>query len=58
MEANGSDAIQLTDNDAEDSFVRWSPDGNYLAFVSNRDGDPEIYLMDVSNLPHRRRGSS
>ena len=31
----------------------WSPDGSRLAFVSNRDGNPEIYVVDgkaVENL--------
>lgn len=28
----------------------WSPDGRWLAFSSNRDGDPEIYLASGSQL--------
>jgi Tol biopolymer transport system component len=26
----------------------WSPDGRKMAFVSNRTGDDEIYVMDAS----------
>src|SRR5216684_5234025 len=26
-------------------FPRWSPDGARIAFTSERDGDPEIYVM-------------
>ena len=26
----------------------WSPDGTQLAFVSNREGNPEIYIVDAS----------
>ena len=29
----------------------WSPEGSQIAFVSNRAGDPEIYLMDSSGGP-------
>ena len=25
----------------------WSPDGSQIAFMSNRDGNREIYVMDV-----------
>jgi TolB protein len=32
----------------------WSPDGKHIAFVSDRDGDSEIYVMK-SNGSHQRR---
>jgi TolB protein len=35
----------LTDGASRDEMPTWSPDGRYLAFVSDRDGDPELYLM-------------
>ena len=25
---------------------QWSPDSSYIAFVSTRDGNPEIYVVD------------
>ena len=31
----------------DDVFPVWSPDGRYLAFVSRRDGNPEIYVLDL-----------
>lgn len=31
-----------------------SPDGQHVAFVTSRDGDPEIYVMDVSGANVRR----
>ncbi|HUF35023.1 MAG TPA: hypothetical protein VMN37_03685 [Gemmatimonadales bacterium] len=30
-----------------DMFPRWSPDGSRIAFTSDADGDPEIYLMNA-----------
>ncbi|WP_412069178.1 tolB protein precursor protein [Rubrivirga sp. IMCC43871] len=35
----------LTDTTSLNGSPEWSPDGRYLAFVSNRDGDGELYVM-------------
>lgn len=40
------DLRQLTDDPADDLLPAWSPDGRMIAFVSLRDGNPEIYLME------------
>ncbi|MCI2430536.1 S9 family peptidase [Candidatus Acetothermia bacterium] len=34
-------AQQITDGDYDDHDLAWSPDGKYLAFVSNRSADPD-----------------
>ena len=42
----------LTNNAANDYFPSWSPDGTKIAFGTDRDGNYEIYVMNVdgSNL--------
>lgn len=32
----------------------WSPDGHSMAYSSNRNGDPDIYIMDVRTNTHRQ----
>jgi len=49
--------INLTQNAAYDGNPVWSPDGKRLAFVSDRDGNFEIYVMNAdgsgqTNLTH------
>ncbi len=36
---------ELSDGRGRDGSPAWSPDGGYLAFTSDRDRDPELYLM-------------
>ncbi|MFW6074356.1 MAG: S9 family peptidase [Chloroflexota bacterium] len=36
---------QFTSGTAQDFSPRWSNDGRYLAFISNRDGDNQLYVM-------------
>ncbi len=45
--ANVKDGIarRLTVHEAYDYRATWSPDGQWIAFVSDRDGDNDIYLM-------------
>lgn len=48
-DADGTNVVRLTDDNAVDSAPAWSPDGTRLAFESTRDGaDHEIYIMDLA----------
>ncbi|MDK2980793.1 MAG: TolB protein [Chloroflexota bacterium] len=45
--ADGTDVQRLTDDPAYDGAPAWSPDGTQLAFVSQRSGSMQTYLMDA-----------
>ena len=45
MHADGTNAARLTSHAADDDSPAWSPDGSRIAFVSDRDGNREIYVM-------------
>ena len=47
MNADGSDLRIIVDHPANDTDPTWSPDGRHIAFSSDRDGDFEIYTMDI-----------
>ncbi len=51
-DADGTGLVNLSNNPATDFADGWSPDGTKIAFHSNRDGNWEIYVMNVdgSNL--------
>jgi tricorn protease len=42
---NGSGVQRLTDNKARDIFPRFSPDGAWIAFSSNRDGNHDVFVI-------------
>ncbi|HIP71261.1 MAG TPA: DUF5050 domain-containing protein [Anaerolineae bacterium] len=52
MKADGSQLVSLTDSLSSNTSPVWSPDGKYIAFVSDRDSlrgrVPKIYLMEMS----------
>jgi Tol biopolymer transport system component len=48
MRADGSLPSRLTTNDADDDHPAWSPDGARIAFVSWRDGNAEVYVMQAN----------
>src|SRR5579872_4762657 len=42
---NGTGVERLTDNRARDIYPRFSPDGNWIAFSSNREGNYDVYVI-------------
>jgi Tol biopolymer transport system component len=46
INADGTNFENLTHTTASEFVPEWSPDGQHIAFESDRDGDYEIYVMD------------
>ncbi len=43
---SGGEAVRVTRTPSREEDVAWSPDGKWLAFSSDRDGDQDLYLSD------------
>jgi hypothetical protein len=54
MELNGANQVRLTTADGQDMEPAFSPDGSKIAFRSERDGSPEIYVMDADGTDQQR----
>ena len=52
--AAGGPATRLTANDSYDSNPRWSPDGKWIAFNSDREGGNQIFLIPSLGGPARQ----
>ncbi len=50
----GGEPRRLTYENADDAAPAWSPDGRHLAFVSNRDGRDQLYVIDPASGRVRR----
>ena len=50
----GGEAKRITDHPYRDFDIDWSPDGKKLAFVSERDGNREVYIVDIRTRELKR----
>jgi dipeptidyl aminopeptidase/acylaminoacyl peptidase len=48
MATGGSELRQLTNARKSSMQPEWSPDGRFIAFISDRDGKRQLYRIDVS----------
>jgi len=57
---NNNEQLQLTQGEYDNLFPCWSPDGEWIAFISNMDGKYHLYVMraDGTNLTQLTRGDS
>ena len=47
MDAGGGELTRLTDHPASDAFPQWSPDGQRIAFYSDRAGTQDIFTINA-----------
>ena len=49
MLPDGTDVVQLTENEVDDVSPAWSPDTQRIAFERLGSADPELFTMDSSD---------
>ena len=47
MNADGTDATLLVDDPSETAGFTWSPDGSRIVFVSTREGNTDLYMVNI-----------
>ncbi len=51
---DGSNVIKLTNDESNNMSPKISPDGSQIAYLSNRDGNQEVYVMDIDGSNQNR----
>ena len=51
---DGSDPHRVTDNVAREVYPRFSPDGKWIAFASNRYGNNDVFVIPVAGGSAKR----
>ena len=51
---HGGDVIQLTNSKGNNMSPKLSPNGKHIVFLSNRDGNQEVYTMNIDGTSQRR----
>jgi tricorn protease len=51
---DGSDPHRVTDNTARETYPRFSPDGKWIAFTSNRYGNNDVFIIPVGGGAPKR----
>jgi TolB protein len=54
---DGAEIKSITNHQSIIVAPRWSPDGQFLAFTSFKDGRPEVYIHDLKNNSERKVSS-
>jgi dipeptidyl aminopeptidase/acylaminoacyl peptidase len=54
VDAAGKSTIRLTSGSRRDDTPRWSPDGNWIAFLSEREGKPKKKEKDENEKPRKQ----
>lgn len=52
--AGGGTATRITIHEATDAMPHWSPDGRWIAFTANRDGNWDVYIVSAQGGPARQ----
>src|SRR5262245_3302251 len=51
---DGSSVQRLTDNSARETYPRFSPDGKWIAFSSNRNGNNDVFVVPAAGGAPKR----
>ena len=55
IDADGGNLRNLSNNDFDDRYPSWSPDGRRITFASEGVGNFDIYVMDADGARQIRR---